>query len=67
MKEVFTKARRANRASWFHQAPNYGFSRRRYIKRGNDLHKKTYGCQTRLQAITLKTGKTKFIFHEAGC
>lgn len=66
MKEVFTKARRANRASGFRKTPNYGFSRKRYIKRGNDVHEKTYGCQTRLQAIALKTGKTKFILHQAG-
>ena len=64
MKQCFTRSRRANR---FHQTSHYGFSRKRYIKRGNDVHKKTFGCQTRLQAITLKTGKTKFIFHEAGC
>ena len=66
MKEVFTKARRANRASWFRQASEYGFSKRRWIKRGNDIRKKTFGCQTRLQAIALASGKTKFVLHQTG-
>lgn len=66
MKEVFTRARRANRASWFRKMSEYGFSKRRWIKRGNDVRKKTFGLQTRLQAITLANGKTRFILHQAG-
>ena len=66
MKEVFTRFRRANRASWFRQESEYGFSKRRWIKRGNDVRKKTFGCQTRLQAIKIAPGKTRFVLHQAG-
>lgn len=67
MKQCYTKARRANRPYFFLRSRNDGFSLLRSIKRGHDKKPKTFGCQTRLQAITLQEGfmerKTKFILH----